>query len=442
MVVQCGALLLRKQWTVAHLTKRDVDAAKAKGSGWSWLGDDEVPGFGVLVYSSGTKTFALRYRTRSGRQRMIKLGQFGELTVQVARDMAREEKVRVLQGEDPRAEREREAVGIRTVGDLMTRWLDDYAKAHRKSHREDKRRVENRIQPGLGRLPLEDLGPDRLAAWHREIGKRSPVEANRCLEALRAAWKWADRQEILPEGLHDPTGRVKRFRERGRDRWLRREELQRLMEATRKEEDPFVRAAVPLLLLTGLRKGELFSAQWKDVDLERGEIRLPETKSGEAQVRLLPSPAVGFLRELPRHNECPFVFPSPTHPKAHRTDIKPQWQGIRARARLEDVTLHDLRRTAGSYMAQAGVPLQVIQHVLGHSHPGVTRLYARLASQNEREALETLAGELRGVLGNGTDPEPGPRDDVRNRLEALLEEGAKPEELVTRLRGLVRELED
>ncbi len=431
---------------MAHLTKRVVDAAKVEGSGWSWLGDGEVPGFGVLVYGSGTKTFALRYRTRNGRQRMMKLGQYGELTVQQARDMARKEKVRVLEGEDPRAEREREAVGIRTVGDLMTRWLDDYAKPHRKRYREDKRRAENRIRPALGRVLLEDLRPERLAGWHRDMGRTSPVEANRCLEALRAAWRWADRQEILPEGLRDPTGRVKRFRERSRDRWLRHDELTRLMEATRKEEDPFVRAAVPLLLLTGLRKGELFSARWENVDLARGEIRLPETKSGEAQVRLLPGPAVEILRELPRYAESPFVFPSPTSPRMHRNDIKPQWQTIRSAAGLEDVTLHDLRRTAGSYMAQAGVPLQVIQHVLGHSHPGVTKLYARLASENERQAVETLAGELSGVLGNGDGTPPDPRGrTLRDSLKALVEDDATwsdGEGLADRLRALARELED
>lgn len=433
---------------MARLTKRAVDAAAAEGSAaWTWLGDDEVPGFGALIYASGTKTFALRYRTRSGRQRMMKLGQYGELTVQEARDMARKEKARVLEGEDPRAEREREAAGIRTVGDLAGRWLEEHAKTHRKSWREDERRVERRIGPSLGRLPLEDLTPDRLASWHREIGRDSPVEANRCLETLRAAWKWADRHELIPEGLRDPTGRVRRFRERSRDRWLRRHELERLMEATRKEDDPHAGAAIPLLLLTGLRKGELLSARWEDVDLERGEIQLPETKSGEARVRLLPSPAVQILRDLPRYVESPFVFPSPTDPRrTHRKDIKPQWQRIRKAAGLEDVTLHDLRRTAGSFMAQAGVPLQVIQHVLGHAHPGVTKLYARLASDNERNALETLAGELRGVLGNGPDPEPGPGDgdDLRNRLEALLEEKREdPEDgLAAGLRALVGELEE
>lgn len=428
---------------MARLTKRIVDAAATEGSGWTWLGDDEVPGFGVIVYSSGTKTFALRYRTRSGRQRMMKFGQYGELTVQEARDMARKEKVRVLEGEDPRAEREREEAGVRTVGDLAGRWVEEHAKPHRKTWQEDMRRVEGRIRPRLGRLPLEDLTPERLASWHREIGRGSPVEANRCLETLRAAWKWADRQELLPEGLRDPTGRVARFRERSRDRWLRRDELERLLEATRKDDDPHAGAAIPLLLLTGLRKGELFSARWEDVDLKRGEIRLPETKSGEAQVRVLPSPAVEILRNLPRYRESPFVFPSPKDPRTHRTDIKPQWRRIRKAAGLEDVTLHDLRRTAGSFMAQAGVPLQVIQHVLGHAHPGVTKLYARLASDNERNALETLAGELSTILGDGNGAVPGrPKADLRNRLEALLEDGEGPADIAARLRALAGEMEE
>ena len=368
---------------------------------------------------------------------MLKLGQYGELTVQEARDLARKEKIRVLEGEDPRTEREREAAGIATVGDLMSRWIEEHAKPHRKSWREDERRAEGRIRLVLGRIRLEDLTPVRLASWHQSIGKGAPTEANRCLEALRAAWRWAARHGILPEGLQDPTTKVTRFRERSRDRWLRLEELERLMTETHKEDDPLVRAAITLLLLTGLRKAELLSARWEDVDLERAEIRLPETKSGEAQVRLLPSPAVTILRGLPRFRESPFVFPSPTDPRTHRKDIKSQWETLRKAAGLEDVTLHDLRRTAGSFMAQAGVPLQVIQHVLGHAHLGVTKLYARLASKNEREALETLAGELSGILGNGSGSQARGRGYLRNRLEALLEEGEHDGDLAERLRALV-----
>ena len=100
-------------------------------------------------------------------------------------------------------------------------------------------------------------------------------------------------------------------------------------------------------------------------------------------------------------------LPSPTDPQTHRKDIKPQWERVREAAGLEDVTLHDLRRTAGSFMAQAGVPLQVIQHVLGHRAPGGHEAL-RTARQQER------AGGLRDS-GRGTERDPLERNGSRAR---------------------------
>ena len=111
--------------------------------------------------------------------------------------------------------------------------------------------------------------------------------------------------------------------------------MKRLMEEVDNEEDPYVRAAVPLFLLTGLRKRELFGARWSDLDLERGEIRLPETKTGGPQIRLLPAPAVRILQDLPCMDESPFVFPSPADPSKPRDDIKKPWARIRNAAGLE-----------------------------------------------------------------------------------------------------------
>jgi integrase len=238
--------------------------------------------------------------------------------------------------------------------------------------------------------------------------------------------------------LSDPTTSVKKFKERSRDRWLKKEEVKRVMVAVEKEPDPYVRAAVPLFLLTGLRKRELLSARWSNVDLGRREIRLPETKTGEVQVRLLPDPAVRLLRGLPRMAESPFVFPSPADPAKPRDDIKKPWARIRRAAHLEDVTLHDLRRTAGSHMAQAGVPLQVIGEVLGHSHPAVTRLYARLASENERQALDALSDALASSLGVEGEEKKQPHETLVDRVQALLDTtGTNPDTLVKAIRELV-----
>ena len=439
---------------MAKLTKRTVETAELperkedelEGTyrkRWGWLGDDEVRGFGLKLYGSGRRVFALRYRTRSGRHRMLTLGTFGELTVQEARALARKEKAQVLEGEDPQGERQkaRILVGVRTVDDLVSRWLGDYAKEERRGWEKDKRRVDRRIRPALGRILLEDLGHAEVKTWHRDLGKSGKIEANRCVETLRAAWKWADREDLLPGGLQDPTkkygGRLGfKYKERSRDRWLRVEETERLMRAVRAEDDPYVRAAIPLFLLTGLRKRELLSARWCDVDLERGEIRLPDTKSGVPQTRTLTSAAVEILKEIPRMAESTFVFPSPKNPTRPRGDIKKAWERIRRAANLEDVTLHDLRRTCGSYLAQAGVPLLTIGAILGHKDDAVTKLYARLAQDDERAALEALAGKLRGVLG--ISPAKEEPEALPDQLRALLEEvGNDPEALAAGIRGLV-----
>lgn len=411
--------------TVAEkLTKRVVESAplpQGDPKKWTWLGDVEVRGFGVKLYPNGRRVYALRYRNRNGRHRMLTLGQHGDLTVQQARTMAHEQKVFVLQGQDPQAERQRQFVGISTVKELMEKWLTEYAKAHRRSWKEDERRAKRHILPKLGRLQLEDLTPDVVASWHRALGKGTPAEANRSMQTLRAAWRWGGKEGRIASGLTNPTARVTRFPEVSRDRWLSTEEVEQLTKAVARESDPYVKAAIPLFLLTGLRKRELLRARWEDVNLDRGEIRLPITKKGEPQVRTLTAPAVEILRGLPRMAESPYVFPRPSDPTKPRDDIKRPWDRIRERAKLADVTLHDLRRTAGSVMAQRGISLHVIGNVLGHSHPGVTKLYARLASKNEREALNTVADALKNALGLAGAQEASKKelsDKVRELLEA------------------------
>jgi integrase len=330
---------------------------------------------------------------------MLTIGGYGELTVSQAREKAQRAKLQIRDGVDPKAVRERDAVTIPTVGKLLDRWLDDYAKVHRRRHEEDRQRIDRHVRPKLGKLPLDGLTRDVIASWHRTIGKATPVEANRSLETLGTAWRWAHGEQLIAETLPaDPTANIKKFREFSRDRWLTEDEVGRLMDAVAKEDDPYVQAAIPLFLLTGLRRRELFRAEWKHVDLERGEIRLPTTKTGIPQVRLLPAPAVDLLRQLPRMRESPYVFPSPANPKRPRDAIKKPWERIRERAKLPDVTLHDLRRTAGSHMAQAGVPLLTIAEILGHQNAAVTKLYARLASENSRQALDTLSQRLGGAL--------------------------------------------
>ncbi len=440
---------------MAKLTKRAVDAFQgpnvkvpADRKKWKWLGDDEVPGFGLRVYGSGAKVFNLRYRTAEGRHRFQKIGDYGAMTVEQARDSARKAYVAIKEGADPQGLKEearRVVADLQTVGELVDRWFTDYAEKRRRRPKDEGYRIAKHVKPALGRIRLEDVRPATLAAWHTAIGENTPIEANRCYELLRAAWRYAERLELIPEDaprwstLKDA---ITPYYEPDRDRYLDEEEVARVMTEVAKESDPQVRAAIPLLILTGLRKRELLHAKWSDVNVKRGEIVLPKTKSGKQQTRTLVPEALAILATIPRFDGSPYIFPSPVDPSKPRDDLKKPWHRIRARAKLPDVSIHDLRRTTGSLLVQRGVPIATIQKILGHQNPAITEVYARLAGRNEREGLGVLAGVVVPLMADAglvdaAPPEPAV-PELSDQLRALLDAvGDDPAALAAGLRGLV-----
>lgn len=397
------------------LTKTKVKGASYDGDGSSWhilydTDDDDgqgIPGFGLRVYPGGTKSYVVRYRTQGGRHRFYTIGRHPTLTVKQARDRAKEVLAQVWLGEDPQEERKRSRKGV-TVADFCDTYLERHSRPHKKSSDEDERRIETRIKPALGSMNLADVTRADVADLHAEIGKDGKVEANRVVELLRAIYNKARKWGAVPTGSANPASDYDSFHERSRDRWVRPRELPHLAEAIAQEDNPYIRAAVWLLLLTGLRKTELLETKWEDVDLEDRELRVPETKSGRAHAVPLSGAAVEVLRALPRENGNPHVFVG--HKKGdHLHDFKKAWRRIRKQSNLEDLTIHDLRRTVGSWMANAGESLQVIGDVLNHSDPSATEVYARLQEDSARRALEAHGERLADVAG--LDPVNGGTDD-------------------------------
>lgn len=365
--------------------------------------DDELGGFGVRVYESGLKTFVLWIRTQSGRKRLVKIGRYGVLTLEQARTKARRYLVEVADGKDPVEERRREERAVRTFKQLATRWLEDYAKGHRKRWKEDDRRLKKHILPAIGRRTVEAVTPADVQALHAKIGKDAPVEANRVINLIRTIYNRGERWGLLAAGHPNPASQVDRFREKSRERWLKAAELERLAKALGKEEDVYAVAAIRLLLLTGSRKTELLRARWDRLDLDAKRLLLEDTKTGEAKVVPLSAPAIDVLRSLPRELHSPWIFPSPRKPKEPLADIRAAWRRVRKAARIPDATIHDLRRTAGSWLVQRGVPLKVVGAALGHRDTRSTEVYARIAAEQPAEALELL-GEAFGHLAEGGKP--------------------------------------
>ena len=116
-------------------------------------------------------------------------------------------------------------------------------------------------------------------------------------------------------------------------------------------EPPEVIAAIRLLMLTGCRRSEILTLHWDHVDLEAGELRLPDSKTGAKTVHP-GGPAIAVLRAIPRRAGDPFVIAgsAPGRPMKH---LHQYWQRIRRRAGLEGVRIHDLRH----FYASGGLPV-------------------------------------------------------------------------------------
>jgi integrase len=182
---------------------------------------------------------------------------------------------------------------------------------------------------------------------------------------------------------------------------LSADELARLGEAlARFDGSPYAVAAVKLLVFTGARLGEVLGVRWEWIDFERGEARLPDSKSG-AKTLHLPPPALALLADLPRLDGNPHVI------MGHKTgaamvDLQTPWQAIRSAAGLDDVRLHDLRHAFASVAVSSGMGLPIIGKILGHTQAATTARYAHLASDPVKAAAAAVAGKIAAALNRGT----------------------------------------
>ena len=168
----------------------------------------------------------------------------------------------------------------------------------------------------------------------------------------------------------NPCRHVRKYKEEKRERFLSDEEFRRLGEIVNEMEvrgsvTAWEAAAIRLLMLTGCRKNEIVKLKWKDVDIDTGEIRIPDGKTGARLVPLSPA-AAEVLSGLPRKDKRPWVILG-TRSGRHLGDLQPAWERIRERAGLDDVRIHDLRHSFASRALALGESLPMIGKLLGHT---------------------------------------------------------------------------
>ena len=386
--------------TKRHPDARTPSELEAPGKGNRVYYDDDVKGFGLRVTAAGRRDFVLNYRI-NGHERRYTIGAYPDYSVIAAREVAKQLKQKIREeGHDPLAKKQADR-GAPTVADLCERYKEKWLPKKRpRSQKDDLSMIERDILPRLGTEKVSEITYDHIDALHRRITKHgAPYRANRVVALLSkmfslAIKKWNMRDRVAG----NPCEGIERNQEVKRKRYLKPDELARLMIALDETADVQAANIVRLLLLTGARSGEVLAMRWDQLDLDAGKWVKPgaTTKQKTEHEVPLSAEAVELLRGLQEDDGAEYVFPGQRHGVGHRVDLKKPWAALMEAAGITGLRVHDLRHSYASFLVSAGQSLPVIGALLGHSQASTTQRYAHLHDDPLRKAT----GQV-GALVNG-----------------------------------------
>ena len=264
-----------------------------------------------------------------------------------------------------------------------------------------------------------------MATLHAEIGTKHPYAANRLLEIVRKMYNLGRKWGLVPIDKASPASGVERFPETKRRRFVTPDELPQLSKAIDQEADEYVRHAVWLLLLTGLRRGELLKAKWGDIDWKQRTLLIPKTKNGEALLAPLSHAAIARLKAVPQLQDNPYIICG-RKAGQHLVNLTDAWSRIRTTAGLSDLRIHDLRRTVGSWLVRDGASLHLVGSVLNHKDQKTTAGYAYFQTKERHKALDKhgrnvvdFAARVPAASAESLGPLPVPSTDFSPRRGPL-----------------------
>ena len=369
--------------SVIRLTESRIEALKPRKSPYD-LRDGELKGFGVRVLPSGAKRFFV-HSQHEGRRSWKNVGDAGSMNLEEARQRAREALAAVRRNKTPVLPEERlfQAVAEEVFSRYGRNWKPRTMTVNRKY-------LRNQILPWFAGMNIADIAKPDVQHWFASLSA-TPAAADRSAPILSVIMRQAELYGYRPEGSN-PCAGIRRYRRKGRERFLSEVELRRLARVLDSHEarHPREAAFVRLLLLTGCRKSEILTLQWSDY--REGRLFLRDGKAGPRTV-WLSSPARAFLDDLPRQGR--WVFPSPQRQGSICVTVLGNfWRRIRREAGIADVRLHDCRHTFASIAITQGESVTTTARLLGHNDVQTTLKYAHLSYRSVREATDALAAIL------------------------------------------------
>ena len=386
-----------------RMTDRGIAALKPKAERYE-VWEDGRTGFGVRVSPKGRKSWMFMYRF-DGRARRMSLGTYPAVSLASARVKHATAKALLEKSVDPGAqqvERKRAERTAETVADLVEVYLEKWARPRKRSAHEDERILRKEVLPVWGRRKAKDITRKNVIALLDEIVERgAPVMANRSLAVIRKMFNFAIRRDIIDA---TPVAMVEApAKEYKRDRVLSVDEIRTFWNGL--DQAPMsdgVKLALKLQLATAQRKGEIVGAHLSEFD-EEGVWTIPaeRSKNGIAHRVPLSSLALDLLEQTrDLAGESPWLFPSPSGSKPITPQSINNALGRTLSAiGVENMTPHDLRRTAASGMTSLGISRLTVSKILNHVESHVTARYDRYSYDPEkRHALDAWGAHLEGLL--------------------------------------------
>ena len=373
------------------LTAKALEALKPQSKRYE-VHDLHCPGLSVRISAHGLKTFSVKFRYGI-RQKRLKIGVYPRISLATAREKAIDVLRQVDEGIDPTKRRRSADMKVEAV---CREFIRLHARRN-KSWREAERILEREFINTFGQCDIRDIKRwDVLEIMDAAVARGATYQANRIHSNIRKLFNWCIERGIVETspivGLKSPT------KEESRDRVLDDDEIARLLRACRNDVYPF-RQFVPVLLATAQRRGELAEMRWSEIHFEQKVWVIPaeRSKNGKPHVVPLSGFALDCLKEVPRFLDCDYVFT--TTRRSPVGGFSKMLRRLSERSETSDWRLHDLRRTAASGMARAGVAPHVVEKVLNHvsgTISGVAAVYNRYGYDSEKaKALEDWGDFLR-----------------------------------------------
>lgn len=303
-----------------------------------------------------------------------------------------------------------------TVGEMVDRFIKDQLAGKKSADDTERHLLYWKSQ--IGARLLSDVTPDLIGRVRDQLlnepyittrnvrGRAIETERHRtgatvnrylaalghCLTVTVKEWRWME---------SNPMQNIKKSGEsKGRVRFLNDDERERLLEACRGSQNPYLYSVVILALSTGMRKSEIMNLTWADIDFGRQRLILHETKNGERRAVHLAGRALEILQGLKeqkvRRIDSNLVFPGIQAMNKGPASLRTAWLFALKKAEVADFRFHDLRHSAASYLAMNGASLMDIAAVLGHKTLAMVKRYSHLSDTHVGGVVESMNKKIFG----------------------------------------------